>query len=225
MSKLNIDQKTIQELFTDKKADFLIPDYQRPYAWQEAECMTLWDDIFAFAFPEDDCSKFDSNNDEYFLGPRFTENNLKTALYNFGFFNGRPITKSMLAWWAFSNSSQELLSLETILEIEHIYAKKRNEIEHSLNNSKNIDALGNKALLEKTVNIRAADYRFADKIKYYKGYVNDKGQTKEGTKIFELASFVNSRIDFSEADIEKRNNLIIDSFISFVRSNNLIENS
>ena len=32
MSKLNVDQKTIKELFTDKSANFLIPDYQRPYA-------------------------------------------------------------------------------------------------------------------------------------------------------------------------------------------------
>ncbi len=33
MSKLNIDQKTIKLLLTDKHSDFLIPDYQRPYAW------------------------------------------------------------------------------------------------------------------------------------------------------------------------------------------------
>lgn len=33
MSKLNIDQQTIKELFSNKRADFLIPDYQRPYAW------------------------------------------------------------------------------------------------------------------------------------------------------------------------------------------------
>jgi len=37
MSKLNIDQKTIKELFLDSKADFLIPDYQRPYAWRNEE--------------------------------------------------------------------------------------------------------------------------------------------------------------------------------------------
>ena len=49
MSKLNVDQKTIKELFQDKKADFLIPDYQRPYAWGEAECQTLWDDTY-FAY-------------------------------------------------------------------------------------------------------------------------------------------------------------------------------
>ena len=44
VSKLNVDQKTIKDLFQDKRADFLIPDYQRPYAWGEAECQTLWDD-------------------------------------------------------------------------------------------------------------------------------------------------------------------------------------
>ena len=54
MSKLNIDQQTIKELFSNKKSDFLIPDYQRPYAWEEPECQTLWDDIFVFAFPEND---------------------------------------------------------------------------------------------------------------------------------------------------------------------------
>lgn len=51
MSKLNIDQKSVKALFSEKKADFLIPDYQRPYAWGEKECQTLWDDLFLFAFP------------------------------------------------------------------------------------------------------------------------------------------------------------------------------
>lgn len=58
MSKLSIEQKNVGDLFTDKKNDFLIPDYQRPYAWGEKECQTLWDDIFTFAFPENDCDKF-----------------------------------------------------------------------------------------------------------------------------------------------------------------------
>ena len=50
MSKLNVDQKTIKNLLSDNKADFLIPDYQRPYAWDaEKECFTLWEDVFAFA--------------------------------------------------------------------------------------------------------------------------------------------------------------------------------
>lgn len=75
MSKLNIDQQTIKQLFEDKKADFLIPDYQRPYAWGETECQTLWDDVFTFAFPDNDKDKFDKDNDEYFLGPIVTFKN------------------------------------------------------------------------------------------------------------------------------------------------------
>jgi hypothetical protein len=45
MSKLNVDHKTIKALFEDKKSDFLIPDYQRPYAWTDEQCQTLWDDL------------------------------------------------------------------------------------------------------------------------------------------------------------------------------------
>ena len=75
MSKLNIDQKSVRALFSDKKSDFLIPDYQRPYAWGEKECQTLWDDLFLFAFPESNCDKFNSESDEYFLGPIVTFKN------------------------------------------------------------------------------------------------------------------------------------------------------
>lgn len=74
MSKLNVDQKTIFELFSDKKADFLIPDYQRPYAWDEEQCLTLWDDIHSFSFPNNDCEEFDEN-EEYFLGSIVTFKN------------------------------------------------------------------------------------------------------------------------------------------------------
>ena len=74
MSKLNVDQKTIKDLFQSKKSDFLIPDYQRPYAWGETECRTLWDDIFSFAIPDEGKTEFDSNS-EYFLGPIVTFRN------------------------------------------------------------------------------------------------------------------------------------------------------
>ena len=74
MSKLNVDQKTIINLLSDKKADFLIPDYQRPYAWNEEQCQTLWDDIFLFSFPNNNYEDFD-NNEEYFLGSIVTYKN------------------------------------------------------------------------------------------------------------------------------------------------------
>ena len=79
MSKLNIDQKTILELFSDKKTNFLIPDYQRPYAWGKTECQTLWDDLFNFCFPNNNCDDFDGN-DEYFLGPIVTFKNKDTRM-------------------------------------------------------------------------------------------------------------------------------------------------
>ncbi|MDE5742653.1 MAG: DUF262 domain-containing protein, partial [Oscillospiraceae bacterium] len=76
MSRLTVDQKTIKDLFQDKNADFLIPDYQRPYAWEEKECRTLWDDIFTFAIPDEGRTEFDRNS-EYFLGPIVTFENEK----------------------------------------------------------------------------------------------------------------------------------------------------
>lgn len=77
MANLIVEQKTIKELFSDTKADFLIPDYQRPYAWNEEQCLTLWNDIFDFAFPESDYTKFDKDSDQYFLGPIVTFKNDK----------------------------------------------------------------------------------------------------------------------------------------------------
>lgn len=74
MSKLSIDQKNIMNLFQDKKSDFLIPDYQRPYAWTETECLTLWDDLFEFAIPDNNADKF-NQNEEYYLGPIVTFKN------------------------------------------------------------------------------------------------------------------------------------------------------
>ena len=74
MAKLNIDQKTVYGLFSDKRSDFLIPDYQRPYAWSRDQCMTLWDDVVSFAIPEGNEDSFD-DNEEYFLGPIVTFRN------------------------------------------------------------------------------------------------------------------------------------------------------
>ena len=85
---------------------------------------------------------------------------------------------SMLTWWAYEDDRQTLLPLETVLEMEHIYARNRQDKEKSLSNKKNLEALGNKALLEKKINIRASDYRFADKVKYYVGYENSRKHKK-----------------------------------------------
>lgn len=147
---------------------------------------------------------------------KFDTDKVRSMFSNFSFNNSRPITKSMISWWAYQDESQELLPLETVLEIEHIYARSRQDKEQSLRDIHNLEALGNKALLEKRINIRAADYRFEDKKKYYTGFTNSRNQVKEGTKIKELINLANNSSDFTEADIENRTKDIMDKFIEFL---------
>lgn len=147
---------------------------------------------------------------------------IRQSLLNYSFDNRRPITRSMLAWWAFTNKQQAYLSLEQQFEIEHIYAKNRQEVDGALNDSKNLERLGNKSLLEKSVNIRVSDFRFEDKVKKYKGYMNDSGKYIEGTKIQDLLTIDNRYEKFDENDIESRNDLIINTFIDYLDRENLL---
>ena len=163
-----------------------------------------------------------NNQQVSFNDYKFDESDVKLALENYLFTNGRPITKSMLAWWMYRNDKQDLLLLDTKVEIEHIYAKKRQENENGLTDKRNLESLGNKALLEKAINIRASDYRFIDKLKYYKGFVTDKGKVREGTKNKELFDLSSNSNDFKETDIIERKNLIISTFIDYLRQNDLL---
>ncbi len=158
-----------------------------------------------------------------FAGYRFNREKVLNAFMSFNFSNVRPVTKSVLAWWAYQDSAQELLSLETAFEIEHIYARNRVNSENSLSDWQKVDALGNKILLEKRINIRASDYRFTDKKKYYLGYINNRGQMKKGSKNHELLQLANSFVDFSEADIDERTQRIFTSFVDFLSQNMLLE--
>lgn len=152
---------------------------------------------------------------------KFDKESVRQALLNYSFDNRRPITKSMLAWWAFNNNEQAYLSLNQSFEIEHIYAKNRQDIDSGLNDKKNLERLGNKSLLEKSINIRVSDFRFEDKVKKYKGYMNDKGKIIEGTKIQDLLSLNERYPEFNEQDIERRNDLIINTFINYLELENL----
>ena len=158
-----------------------------------------------------------------FQGYIFDRTHVENMFKNYVFSNSRAITKSMLTWWAFQQPGQKLLSLETVFEIEHIYARNRQDKEHSLSDTKNLESLGNKAILEKRINIRASDYKFADKVKYYQGYINSRKQAKEGTKNQELLTIADTATDFCESDITKRHDLIIDSFVNYLAANNLIK--
>ncbi|WP_165218242.1 DUF262 domain-containing protein [Schaalia sp. ZJ1691] len=165
-----------------------------------------------------------NNEPVTFENYKFTRQHIKEIFTSYRFTNGRPITKSMLIWWAFQNADQQILELDTKLEIEHIYAKKRAEHEAALSDNVLLEALGNKAFLEKRINIRASDYRFVDKKKYYRGDDALSAQRREGTKNVELVVLAeNTSSDFDEGDIKDRTTRMIDSFISYLDDAGLIQ--
>lgn len=161
-----------------------------------------------------------NNKDVDFSGYKFDLIQLRSMFNNYEFNNNRPITKSMLAWWAFENPMQELIELDKVFEIEHIYAKNRYEKEKTLDERKIVEKLGNKSLLEKRINIRASDYRFDDKKKYYSGYTLANGKKKEETVIVSLKELV-SKVDFAQQDILDRHNEIIERFMEYLTLNQL----
>ena len=145
----------------------------------------------------------------------------REVLNNTKFSQSKAITRAMLTWWTFQNDKQELPLLDTKLEVEHIFAKRRAEFE-PFENAETLELLGNKSLLEKRINIRASDYRFADKKKYYLGYTrNNKFQ--RGTDILELRELAKSKIDFTESDIRERNEKILSSFMNYLDAHNLLK--
>lgn len=152
---------------------------------------------------------------------KFDVDAVRNVIENYVFTNGRPITKSMLAWWAYNDENQQLIPFDVTLEIEHIFSRKRQENERSLTDKNSLESLGNKALLEKSINIRASDYRFIDKKKYYQGFTSNKGKIKEGTQNIELVTMAQQKDDFHEVDIIKRKKEIINAFIAYLELNNL----
>ena len=95
--------------------------------------------------------------------------------------------------------------------------KNRQEKESSLSDKKYLEVLGNKVLLEKRINIRASDYRFSDKKKYYIGEIKQKEKTCV-SELFELSN----QDDFNEKDIIVRNQKIIDTFIDYLKKEDLL---
>lgn len=152
---------------------------------------------------------------------KFDKERFRSIFSNYAFSNNRAITKSMITWWAFTFKGQSLLSLETFFDIEHIYPRGRQQKEGGLTSSNSIELLGNKALLERRINIRASDYRFIDKKKYYSGFTTSKGE-KKGTNIQELLIMSSEQTDFTEYDIINRNHEILEGFLEYLATNGLI---
>lgn len=65
MAELTVSRKTILATFTElikdvKVKKFTIPEYQRPYSWDNEKCEILWDDIFNYHHDQ-------NKGDKYFL--------------------------------------------------------------------------------------------------------------------------------------------------------------
>ena len=161
-------------------------------------------------------------NEVTFSDFKFDKEQTRSAILIYDFKNGRPITKSMLALRMMLNKEQSYPKLSQQFDIEHIYPRKRQENEKGLSNNRQIDLLGNKSLLEKRINIRASDYRFEDKIKYYQGFYNSRGQRVGGTENLELKNISNVYKKFGEKEIVDRTNLFIDDFMNLLDKNGLI---
>lgn len=152
---------------------------------------------------------------------KFDEQSTRSMLENYVFKNQRPITRSFITWYAFTFDQQQLLSLDESFQIEHIFPTKRQEMEASLQQAGNLDSLGNKVLLEASINIRASDYRFEDKKKLYSGQMR-RGRNHAPSKIAEIHELV-KRDQFEESDIVSRETLILDTFFGFLRGQDLLK--
>lgn len=93
-------------------------------------------------------------------------------------------------------------------------------MERGLKNEGSIDWLGNKVLLESSINVRASDYRFEDKKKIYSGEQR-RGNYKDPSKIHEITELIGYK-EFEEKQIADRNTSIINQFFCFLQREDLI---
>ncbi|MEY4210106.1 MAG: hypothetical protein RLZ92_485, partial [Pseudomonadota bacterium] len=151
---------------------------------------------------------------------KFNEAQARALFENYVFTNQRSITRSMITWYAHTFFDQQPLDLKESFDLEHIYSKKRQEMERGLQADSHLESLGNKVLLEESINIKASDYRFEDKKKIYSGE-HRRGKNKLASKISEISELIRYE-EFNEQQIIDRNKAILDKFFNFLRSEDLI---
>lgn len=92
-------------------------------------------------------------------------------------------------------------------------------MEEGLKAEENLDSLGNKILLEASINIKASDYRFEDKKKIYSGEQR-RGKNKDASKIAEIIDLILTP-EFKEQQLIDRSTTILDKFFDFLNSEDL----
>jgi uncharacterized protein with ParB-like and HNH nuclease domain len=151
---------------------------------------------------------------------KFNKTQARTSFENYVFTNQRSATRSMITWYAFAFPKQQILGVNEIFHLEHIYSKKRQKMENGLKTESNLDSLGNKVLLESSINIKASDYRFEDKKKIYSGEQR-RGNYKEPSKVFEITELIGYD-EFEEKQVIDRSKKILDKFFEFLQTEDLI---
>lgn len=152
---------------------------------------------------------------------KFNESSIRTSFQYYLFTNQRNITRSMITWYAFTFPEQQLLNTNDNFHLEHIFSRKRYEIDGGLSSKNSLESLGNKVLLESSINIRASDYRFEDKKKIYSGEQR-RGKNQEPSKISEIMENIVAYEKFSEEHIIDRNKAILDKFFDFLLKEELL---
>lgn len=128
----------------------------------------------------------------------------------------------MLARRICHDLEQSLCEADITFAVEHICVRKRAEKE-PLANHVNLEAPGNKALFEKHMNIRTADYRFVDKKNCYLCFEGGEGKRREGMLNAELRCMTSGRDDYGEIDTEARIDKIIYIFVEHLDENGLLK--
>lgn len=159
-------------------------------------------------------------NEPTFSKYKFNRAQARSFFENYVFTNQRNATRSMITWYAYTFPEQKLLDINEVFHLEHIYPKKRQEMEGGIKTESNIDLLGNKVLLESSINIKASDYRFDDKKKIYSGEQR-RGNNKEPSKVAEIAELIGYS-EFEEKQIVDRDKKILDRFFDFLQREDLI---
>lgn len=152
--------------------------------------------------------------------PELNETQGYSMFENYQFTNNRAITRSLLTWYAFTFPDQPLIDINESLQIEHIFAKKRQEMENELSSGTVVESLGNKVLLEASINIRASDYRFEDKKKIYSGEIS-RSRKRAKSDIAEINELTKLEL-FNESSIATRNKTILDAFFTRLREEQLV---
>lgn len=112
MAELNISKTTIDELFSKmQNRKFIIPDFQRPYKWDNEKCETLWNDIENFM---DTDAKTGS---DYFLG---TIVSYKNGDNNLEIIDGQQrITSFLLMLRAFHRKLEDMIEDDDVIGLKN----------------------------------------------------------------------------------------------------------